>query len=181
MNWQRLSSALRLQPSQTQTLATSPTLATRSPRTAFAVVTAQFFMWGFLTCLNDIMIPHLKGIFELNYAQAMMVQFCFFSAYFVVSIPAGRLIDRLGYKTGMILGLAVAALGTLLFQPAATFGNFSWFLAGFFILASGITILQVAANPYVSVLGAPERASSRLNLSQAFNSLGTTLAPLFSI
>lgn len=146
---------------------------------AFAVVTALFFLWGFLTCMNDILIPHLKGIFELSYAQAMVVQFCFFSAYFVVSIPAGRLVERLGYQRGMIAGLGVAALGTLLFQPAAMWQSFPLFLTGFFTLAAGITVLQVAANPYVSVLGAPEGASSRLNLSQAFNSLGTTLAPMF--
>ncbi len=146
---------------------------------AFGVVTALFFMWGFLTCMNDILIPHLKGVFDLSYAQAMMVQFCFFSAYFLVSLPAGKIVEKLGYKRGMIAGLLVAAFGTLLFQPAAIFLSFPIFLTGFFILAAGITVLQVAANPYVAVLGPARTASSRLNLSQAFNSLGTTIAPLF--
>jgi FHS family L-fucose permease-like MFS transporter len=142
-----------------------------------SVLTTLFFMWGFLTCLNDIIIPHLKGVFELNYAQAMMIQFAFFTAYFVVSLPAGAVVKKVGYKTGIIIGLLVAAAGCLLFYPAAGARSYAMFLGALFVLASGITLLQVAANPFVAVLGKPETASSRLTLTQAFNSLGTTIAP----
>jgi FHS family L-fucose permease-like MFS transporter len=142
-----------------------------------AVLTSLFFMWGFLTCLNDIIIPHLKGVFELNYAQAMMIQFAFFTAYFVVSLPAGSIVKKVGYKAGIIIGLLVAAGGCLLFYPAAGARSYPMFLGALFVLASGITLLQVAANPFVAVLGKPETASSRLTLTQAFNSLGTTIAP----
>ena len=148
-------------------------------RGPLVVVTALFFIWGFLTCLNDILIPHLKSLFSLNYTQAMLVQFCFFSAYFLVSLPAGKFIQAVGYKRGMITGLLTAAFGALCFYPAAEWQAFGVFLFALFVLAAGITILQVSANPYVTVLGAPETASSRLNLVQAFNSLGTTVAPLF--
>jgi MFS transporter, FHS family, L-fucose permease len=143
------------------------------------VLTSLFFMWGFLTCLNDIIIPHLKGIFELNYAQAMMIQFAFFTAYFVMSLPSGAIVKRLGYKPGIIIGLLTAAAGCLTFYPAAGMRSYPLFLLALFILASGITLLQVAANPFVAVLGKPETASSRLTLTQAFNSLGTTIAPFF--
>ena len=142
-------------------------------------LTSVFFMWGFLTCLNDILIPHLKGVFELNYTQAMLVQFCFFGAYFIVSIPAGALVKRIGFQRGIVLGLVIAGLGCLMFYPAAGMRVYGLFLAALFVLASGITILQVAANPFVTVLGSPETASSRLTLTQAFNSLGTTIAPVF--
>lgn len=144
---------------------------------ALAVVTAIFFMWGFITVLNDVLIPHLKSVFTLNYAQAMLVQFIFFGAYFVMSLPAGRVVARLGYRGGIVIGLAVAGVGALLFVPAARMVSYEVFLAAFFVLATGITLLQVAANPYVSLLGDPRHASSRLNLAQALNSLGTTLAP----
>lgn len=140
------------------------------------IVTILFFMWGLLTALNDVLIPHLKSLYTLTYGQAMLVQFCFFGAYFIVSVPAGYLIRRIGYQNGAVTGLAVAALGCLLFYPAAQSG-YGVFLFGFFVLAAGITILQVAANPYVTVLGDPQTASSRLTLTQAFNSLGTTVAP----
>jgi FHS family L-fucose permease-like MFS transporter len=142
-----------------------------------SVLTSLFFMWGFLTCLNDIIIPHLKGVFELNYAQAMMIQFAFFTAYFVVSLPAGSIVKRVGYKGGIIIGLLIAAVGCFLFYPAAGARSYAMFLGALFVLASGITLLQVAANPFVAVLGKPETASSRLTLTQAFNSLGTTIAP----
>jgi FHS family L-fucose permease-like MFS transporter len=142
-----------------------------------SVLTTLFFMWGFLTCLNDIIIPHLKGIFELNYAQAMMIQFAFFAAYFVMSLPSGAIVKKVGYKTGIIIGLLVAAGGCFLFYPAAGARSYTMFLGALFVLASGITLLQVAANPFVAVLGKPETASSRLTLTQAFNSLGTTIAP----
>jgi FHS family L-fucose permease-like MFS transporter len=155
--------------------APSPAASTAFPLT---VVTLLFFMWGLLTSLNDVLIPHLKSIYTLNYVQAMLVQFCFFGAYFIVSLPAGMLIRRIGYKHGAVVGLAIAAGGCALFYPAANSG-YGLFLFAFFVLAGGITVLQVAANPYVTVLGSPATASSRLNLTQAFNSLGTTLAPAF--
>nr|WP_314546533.1 sugar MFS transporter [uncultured Massilia sp.] len=140
------------------------------------IVTILFFMWGLLTSLNDVLIPHLKSIYTLSYVQAMLVQFCFFGAYFIVSLPAGALIPRVGYQAGAVIGLAIAACGCALFYPAATSG-YGLFLFAFFVLASGITILQVAANPYVTVLGPAATASSRLTLTQAFNSLGTTVGP----
>ncbi|MBL7851534.1 MAG: sugar MFS transporter [Cyclobacteriaceae bacterium] len=146
---------------------------------ALVVLTSLFFMWGFITCLNDILIPHLKAIFDLSYTQVMFVQFTFFTAYAIVSLPSGMLVEKIGYKQGIIVGLLVAASGTALFYPAAGYRSFEIFLLALFVLASGITLLQVAANPYVAILGTPETASSRLNLSQAFNSLGTTVAPVF--
>jgi FHS family L-fucose permease-like MFS transporter len=136
-------------------------------------------MWGFITCLNDILIPHLKNVFQLNYTQSMMIQLCFFGAYFIVSLPAGALVKRISYKWGIVVGLLIAAIGCALFIPAASYRVYALFLGALFVLASGVTILQVAANPYVTELGAPETASSRLTLTQAFNSLGTTIAPLF--
>ena len=148
-------------------------------RAALSVVTTLFFMWGFLTCLNDILVPHLKAIFDLTYFQVMMVQFAFFSAYFIFSIPSAKLIDWIGYQKAMVLGLFVMALGAVLFIPAASAPSFPLFLGALMVLAAGITALQVAANPYVSVLGPARTASSRLNLTQAFNSLGTFLAPWF--
>jgi len=140
------------------------------------IVTILFFMWGLLTSLNDVLIPHLQSVYTLTHVQAMLVQFCFFGAYFVVSLPAGMLIKKIGYQKGAVTGLMIAAAGCALFYPAATSG-FGVFLLAFFVLASGITILQVAANPYVTELGDPQTASSRLTLTQAFNSLGTTVAP----
>jgi FHS family L-fucose permease-like MFS transporter len=140
------------------------------------IVTILFFMWGLLTSLNDVLIPHLKAIYTLSYVQAMLVQFCFFGAYFIVSVPAGALIRRVGYQKGAVTGLLIAAVGCALFYPASKSG-YGLFLFAFFVLASGITILQVAANPYVTVLGPAGTASSRLTLTQAFNSLGTTIAP----
>lgn len=158
--------------------ATQPGAPT-SYRFALTALTSLFFMWGFITCLNDILIPYLKLLFDLNYTQAMLIQFCFFSAYFVVSIPAGMLVSRIGYKSGIVTGLLIAGAGCLLFLPAAEMHVYAMFLFALFVLASGITILQVAANPYVSVMGKPETASSRLTMTQAFNSLGTTVAPFF--
>lgn len=146
---------------------------------AMSIATMLFFMWGFLTCLNDILIPHLKGIFELNYAQAMLVQFCFFSSYFVFAVPAGKLVEWRGYKGTMVIGLLVMAAGAFLFLPASAAASFGLFLSALVILAAGITTLQVAANPYVANLGPPETSAARLNLSQAFNSFGTFVAPFF--
>ena len=150
--------------------------AARSNTGPLVIVTILFFMWGLLTSLNDVLIPHLKAVYTLNYVQAMLVQFCFFGAYFIVSLPAGMLIKKIGYQNGAVAGLTIAAAGCALFYPAATSG-YTLFLIAFFVLAGGITILQVAANPYVAVLGDPRTASSRLTLTQAFNSLGTTVAP----
>jgi FHS family L-fucose permease-like MFS transporter len=152
-----------------------------APRTNYmaplVVLTSLFFMWGLITSLNDILIPHLKGIFTLSYVQVMLIQFCFFGAYLVMSFPSGYLVERLGYRRGIVVGLATAGIGCLLFYPAAGRASYPFFLGALFVLASGITLLQVAANPYVAVLGRPETASSRLNLTQAFNSLGTTIGP----
>ena len=164
--------------------ATTPRTATSSTagnnyRFALVALTSLFFMWGFITCLNDILIPHLKNVFQLNYTQSMMIQLCFFCAYFIVSLPAGALVKRISYKWGIVVGLLIAAIGCALFIPAASYRVYALFLGALFVLASGVTILQVAANPYVTELGAPETASSRLTLTQAFNSLGTTIAPLF--
>ncbi|AMJ56525.1 L-fucose:H+ symporter permease [Stenotrophomonas nitritireducens] len=148
-------------------------------RVALAVATTIFFMWGFLTCLNDILIPHLKSVFELNYTRAMLVQFTFFGAYFLMSLPAGRLVARLGYKQGIVAGLVIAGIGALGFWPAAELRIYGAFLAALFVLATGITVLQVAANPYVALLGPERTSSSRLTLAQALNSLGTAIAPIF--
>ncbi|MDQ8020884.1 MAG: L-fucose:H+ symporter permease [Moraxellaceae bacterium] len=158
---------------------TSHTPARQSYGSALAALTVLFFMWGLITSLNDILIPHLKALFTLSYFQAMLVQFSFFMAYFVMSLPAGFIVERIGYKAGIIIGLVIAAAGCLLFYPAAGHKIYGLFLTALFVLASGIAFLQVAANPFVTALGAPETASSRLNLTQAFNSLGTTIGPVF--
>ncbi|MEL0614532.1 sugar MFS transporter [Marinomonas arenicola] len=159
----------------TSSMAEKPQL---NQRFAFVALTSLFFMWGFITSLNDILIPHLKGVFDLSYTQAMLIQFCFFGAYFIVSVPAGNLVKKIGFQRGIGIGLMIAAAGCLLFIAAAKAQLYIIFLGALFVLASGITILQVAANPLVTIMGPSETASSRLTLSQAFNSLGTTLAPL---
>jgi len=151
--------------------------ATGDYRRPLAIVTSLFFMWGFLTSLNDILIPHLKSIFDLGYAQVMLIQLAFFSAYFLFSLPWSKIVNMIGYQKTMVVGLLTMGVGAALFVPAASAPSFPLFLTALMILAAGITGLQVAANPYVIVLGKPETASSRLNLTQAFNSLGTTLAP----
>lgn len=159
----------------------SDTHASGPQNNLFALVslTSLFFMWGFITCLNDILIPYLKGAFDLSYTQAMLVQFCFFGAYFVISVPAGWLVGKIGYKHGIVAGLLIAAVGCALFYPASALHTYAIFLFALFVLASGITILQVAANPFVTALGSPQTASSRLTMTQAFNALGTTVAPFF--
>src|ERR1700689_4110281 len=162
----------------TRSTAVSPD-APSSYRGPLAVVTTLFFMWGFLTCLNDILVPHLKSIFDLNYKQSQFIQLAFFGAYFVFSFPASKIVDWIGYQRSMVVGLLTAGLGAFLFVPAASVPSYPLFLGALIVLAAGITCLQVAANPYVTVLGKPETASSRLNLTQAFNSLGTFLAPFF--
>jgi FHS family L-fucose permease-like MFS transporter len=155
----------------------APETPTGSNKAALTTLTTLFFMWGFLTALNDILVPHLKSIFDLTYAEVMLIQFSFFSAYFIFAIPSGKVVERIGYQRTIVAGLLTMALGALLFIPAASVPSFPLFLAALIVLAAGITALQVAANPYVAILGPPETASSRLNLTQAFNSLGTTIAP----
>jgi len=147
-------------------------------KSAFIFLTTLFFLWGFITVLVDSLVPRLKDVFEMSYAKTVLVQFAFFTAFFVFSLPAGFILSKIGYKKGIVFGLLTMALGCILFYPAAEYRNFSIFLVGYFTLAGGITVLQVAANPYVALLGSEEGASSRLNLSQAFNSLGTTIAPV---
>ena len=144
---------------------------------AFVLVTSLFFTWGFLTVLVDSPISRFREIFTLSYFESGLVQFAFFGAYFLLSIPAGFILTRIGYQKGIILGLTTMAVGCFLFYPAASFRTFGIFMLGYFVLAGGMTILQVAANPYVAALGSEETSSSRLILSQAFNSLGTALAP----
>lgn len=144
---------------------------------ALSVLTTLFFMWGFITSLNDILIPHLKAVFSLNYTEAMLIQFTFFFSYFVFSMPSGIIIEKIGYKKGIVGGLITSAVGTLMFYPAAAIPSYGFFLSALFVLAAGITMLQVSANPYVTILGKPKTAASRLNLTQAFNSLGTTVGP----
>ena len=149
----------------------------RSYLAPLVALTSLFFMWGLITSLNDILIPHLKAAFTLNYTEATLIQLAFFGAYFVMSMPSGWLVERIGYKRGIIVGLLVAAVGCVAFYPAAAAASYVLFLGALFVLASGITLLQVAANPYVTILGPARTASSRLTLTQAFNSLGTTIGP----
>ena len=149
----------------------------RSYLAPLVALTSLFFMWGLITSLNDILIPHLKAAFTLSYVQATLIQLSFFGAYFVMSLPSGWLVERIGYQRGIIVGLLVAALGCVAFYPAAAAAAYPLFLGALFVLASGITLLQVAANPYVTILGPARTASSRLTLTQAFNSAGTTIGP----
>ena len=144
---------------------------------ALVVLTTLFFIMGFITCMNDILIPHLQKIFTLTNFQAMLVQFCFFTAYAIMSIPMGHLVGKIGYKNGVIGGFLLTAVGCLLFYPAADSQSYPTFLGALFILASGVTLLQVSGNPYVTLLAKPGKESATLTLVQAFNSLGTTIAP----
>src|ERR1700690_878905 len=157
--------------------ATTPTGGSEKYPAALAMGTVLFFFLGFVTFLNDILVPHLKSVFDLNYTRVMFIQFAFFSAYFIFSIPSAKVVDAIGYKKTMVVGLLTMGLGAFLFVPAASALSYPLFLCALMVLAAGITALQVAANPYVAVLGSPETASSRLNLTQAFNSLGTTVGP----
>lgn len=152
----------------------------RSYGFAFSALTALFFTWGFITVVVDAFIPRLKDVFELSYGQAGLIQVAWFLAYLFLSIPGGIAVAKIGYKKGIMGGLSIAGIGCLLFYPAAAWRVYELFLIALFVLAGGLTVLQVAANPFVSVLGPEEKASSRLNLAQAFNSLGTTIAPIFS-
>jgi MFS transporter, FHS family, L-fucose permease len=157
---------------------------TTSYRSPLIVITTLFFMWGFITCMNDILVPYLRKVFELNRLESQLVQLCFFGAYFIGSLIYFLIslkrdpISRIGYKNGILLGLGISAFACLLFYPAATSGSYAFFLIALFILGLGFTLLQIAANPYVAILGRPETASSRLNLSQAVNSFGHTIAPI---
>lgn len=159
--------------------------STSAYRVPLFALTTLFFMWGFITCMNDILIPHLKELFQLNYLESMLVQFCFFGAYFtgsliyfLLSYHTGDAINKIGYKKGIMIGLFISALGCLLFYPAASYQQYWMFLAALFILGLGFTLLQITSNVYVALLGSPGGASSRLNLAQAFNSFGTTIAPV---
>src|SRR6202171_2027156 len=155
--------------------ATSETSGTYT--SALAILTTLFFMWGSLTSLNDVLIPYVQIVFHIRIDASMLVQTAFFSAYFVFSIPSSKIIDWLGYKKAIVVGLLTMVIACLGFYPAAKIPSFPFFLTALIVLATGITILQVAANPYVAVLGSPKTASSRLVLTQAFNSLGTTVFP----
>lgn len=160
-------------PTPAQTSSSAP--ANYGP--ALAVLTTLFFIWGSLTSLNDVLIPFAQHVFKLNLAQSFLIQTAFFLAYFIISIPAAKIIDWVGYKRAIIVGLSTMVAACLLVYPAAKIPSFPFFLTALMVLAAGITVLQVAANPYVAVLGRPETASSRLNLTQAFNSLGTAVFP----
>ena len=146
---------------------------------ALALLASLFFMWGFITVINNTLLPHLRSVFDLNYTQTTLIESVWFIAYFVASIPSAKLIERIGYKKSLVIGLLVMAAGSLGMMLAAAIPSYGVTLAMLFIIANGITLLQVAANPYVAVVGKPETASSRLNLVQAMNSAGTMLAPLF--
>lgn len=146
---------------------------------ALGLVTSLFFMWGFCTVLNDVLVPHLKAVFEMNYVQTMLIQFTFFGSYLVWSLPSAKLVEWVGYRHAIAIGLGVMGLGCVTFLPAAQVPSYPMFLCALFVLATGMTILQVAANPYVAVLGPEKTSSARLNLAQGFNSVGTLLAPLF--
>lgn len=158
----------------TKAAATTPSTSYAGP---LVILTTLFFMWGSLTSLNDVLIPYVQHVFKIRLAASMLIQTAFFSAYFVFSIPSARIIDWIGYKKAIVVGLMTMVVACLGFYPAARIPSFPFFLFALIVLATGITILQVAANPYVAVLGKPQTASSRLVLTQAFNSLGTAVFP----
>lgn len=148
-------------------------------QTAFLLLVSLFFMWAFLTALNDILVPFVKELFDFGYTEAALVQFCFFGAFFIMGYPASLILDKYGYKTGIVIGLVLMGVGALLFYPASVMVYYPLFLGALFVLATGVTMLQVAANPYVAVLGSPETAASRLNLAQGVNSVAKVIAPIF--
>src|SRR5438270_8454814 len=167
------------------TTATSENTSGQTYRGPFAIMTTLFFMWGFMTVFNDILIPRFKEAFTLDYFHAMLVQFAFFTAYFIgsliyyiISATSGDPIARIGYKNGVVVGLLISATGAALFWPAASMVSYPLFLAGLFVVGLGFAMLQIAANPYVTILGPERTASSRLNLAQAFNFVGTTIGQL---
>lgn len=150
-----------------------------SYRSALTLLASLFFMWGFITVINNTLLPHLRSVFDLSYTQTTLIESVWFIAYFIASIPSAKLIERIGYQRSLVTGLLIMAAGALGMVPAASLPSYGVTLVMLFVIASGITLLQVAANPYVAVVGPPETASSRLNLVQAFNSAGTMLAPSF--
>src|SRR5215472_4893176 len=167
------------------TTASSQTTNGQSYRGPFAIMTILFFMWGFMTVFNDILIPRFNEAFTLDYYHAMLVQFAFFGAYFIgsllyfiISAATGDPIAKIGYKNGVVIGLLISATGSALFWPAANLSSYPLFLVALFIVGIGFAMLQIAANPYVTILGPEKTASSRLNLAQGFNSIGTTIGPL---
>lgn len=165
---------------QSPQAATPETAAARAAYgPALTLLASLFFMWGFITVINNTLLPHLRAVFDLTYTQTTLIESAWFIAYFVASLPAAKLIERIGYRRALVVGLLMMAVGALLMVPAAQIPSYGVVLTALFIIASGITLLQVAANPYVAVIGPPESAPARLNLVQAFNSMGTTLAPLF--
>ncbi len=166
-------------PAQQVILEESPAVVKPNYNSALISLGVLYFMMGFITCLNDTLVPFFKQGFTLTYAQSSLVQFYFFLTYGIMSIPAGKIVSRVGYKNGMVMGFSIAAFGALLFFPAAVMHQYYLFLAALFILAIGIVLLQVAANPYITVLGPAKTASSRLTLIQGVGSIGTTVAPLF--
>lgn len=158
---------------------TTQTPATGRYGPALSLLASLFFIWGFITVINNTLLPHLRSVFDLNYTRTTLIESVWFIAYFVASIPSAKLIERIGYQRSLVAGLCIMALGAIMMIPASRIPSYGLTLCGLFVIACGITLLQVAANPYVAVVGPPQTASSRLNLVQAFNSLGTTLAPLF--
>jgi MFS transporter, FHS family, L-fucose permease len=156
-----------------------PTGQQQSYKSALTLLASLFFMWGFITVINNTLLPHLRSVFELDYTRTTLIESVWFIAYFVASLPSAKLIERLGYRRSLVVGLLTMAFGALLMIPAARIPSYDFVIVALFIIASGITLLQVAANPYVTVIGPPQTASARLNLVQAFNSMGTTFAPLF--
>jgi FHS family L-fucose permease-like MFS transporter len=174
-----------MSPSDSPSVASTPGAKTTTFRGPFALMTVLFFMWGFMTVWNDVLIPRFKEAFALNYFQAMLVQFAFFGAYAVGSLIYyltsyfwGDPINRIGYKNGVVLGLLISAVGSALFYPAAALVSYPFFLVALFVVGIGFAMLQIAANPYVTILGPERTAPSRLNLSQSFNSFGTTIGPI---
>ncbi len=141
------------------------------------LMVSLYFSIGFITALNDILIPHFKLLFSLDNVHALLVQFCFFGAYFVMSLPSGKIVSRIGYKQGIIVALCTMGVGLLLFVPASIVISYPVFLFALFVVGSGLALLQVAINPYVGALGKPESAAARLNLCGGLNSLATTIAP----
>src|SRR5258708_6391644 len=170
----------------TTTRPTSPAqTGSQTYRGPFSIMTSLFFLWGFMTVFNDILIPRFKEAFTLDYFHAMLVQFAFFGAYFIgsliyfiISATTGDPIAKIGYKNGVVVGLLISATGSALFWPAAGATSYPMFLAALFIVGLGFAMLQIAANPYVTILGPEKTASSRLNLAQGFNSIGTTIGPI---
>jgi FHS family L-fucose permease-like MFS transporter len=165
--------------SSSVTSAVAPSQGRASYGPALTLLASLFFMWGVITVINNTLLPHLRSVFDLNYTQTTLIESVWFIAYFVASIPAAKLIERIGYQMSLVVGLLIMAAGALGMVLAASLPSYGVTLVMLFVIASGITLLQVAANPYVAVIGSPETASSRLNLVQALNSAGTMLAPLF--